>query len=148
VALLGGGALLAACASGSRRDALSPLATRYLAIADAGNRRLDRDFDALKGGDHNDLARAQADLRDIVDTERTFDHALLALPLTPPTRATALALVAANEARAALTAEASTAATLDALHADEPRLAAANAPVERQVEAIRHQLGLPPPDTT
>jgi hypothetical protein len=139
---------MVATACGDAAAARRALATQYLAIATAGNHRLDKDFDALDGADHDDLAAATADLRDIADTERTFDRQLLALALTSDTRATAMALVAANETRARLTTQTAAATTLDELHAGEPRLKAANAPVERQVEAIRRELGLPPPDTS
>src|SRR4051794_2834723 len=53
--------------------ARSALAARYRAIAEAGNRRLDHDFDAFEGRDHDRLAAADADLRDIAATERRFD---------------------------------------------------------------------------
>ena len=50
----------------------------YLAIALPANRRLDEDFDGLDDN-HNDLAAAEAALRDAAATERQFDRLLLAL---------------------------------------------------------------------
>ena len=53
-------------------------------------------------------------------------------------------LVTANESRARLTDAAARSATLTRLHAFEPRIDAANAPVEVAVSVIRAELGLPP----
>jgi hypothetical protein len=52
-----------------------PLATTYLAIAQPANRELDHEFDGF--GDHvqdGELAAAQADLRAVAATERSFDR--------------------------------------------------------------------------
>jgi hypothetical protein len=119
----------------------------YLAIARPANRRLETDFDGLN--DHrNDLAAAKADLRDAVATERQFDRRLLALRLPAVTETVARLLVTANEARARLTTAAAASTSLSQLHRYEPRLTAANAPVEEAVRVIRSQLGLPPPETS
>ena len=124
------------------------LAARYLAIAQAGNSHLERDFDSLEGRDHRDLARAQADLRDAAATERLFDRRLLAITFPPAIERVARALYRINQVRAQLTYGASFATTLAFLHSYEPSLDAANVPVERFVRTIRSQLGLPPPDTS
>lgn len=128
-------------AGAGRRD----LATRYLVIARAGNRRLEIDLDGLAGRDHNHLAAAQADLRDAAATERLFDRRLLQIPFPARIEATARRLYRVNQSRAALTAAAAAAASLRDLHADEPVLTAANRPVEQAVQVIRRQLRLPPP---
>ena len=52
------------------------------------------------------------------------------------------------QARAALTATAAAATSLRQLRSYQPRLDAANGPVEEAVRVIRSQLGLPPPDTS
>lgn len=119
-----------------------------MTIATPANQRLDTDFDGMAAGDDNVLEAARADLADAAATERRFDAQLLGLPLRDSVRATAGALVAANESRAALTSRAAAAPTLTVLHGYDADLAAANAAVEQQVRAIRSQLGLPPPDTT
>ena len=124
------------------------LAARYLAIAQAGNSHLDRDFDSLESRDRNDLARAKADLRDAAATERLFDQRLLAIPFPPAIERVARTLYRVNQLRAQLTYGASFAATLAFVHSYEPSLDAANVPVERLVRAIRRELGLPPPDTS
>ena len=164
--VLAGAVLLAAgCASGGRPAAAAPApsaapavptlspaqrkaaARSYLAIARPANRRLDADFDGLEDH-HNDLAAAQADLRDAAATERQFDRRLLALRLPAATETVARLLVTANEARIRLTTAAAASTSLSQLHRYEPRLTAANRPVEEAVRVIRSQLGLPPPETS
>ena len=157
--VLGCAALLAAGCSGAHTSQAAPAgqpvspaqrkaaAHSYLAIALPANRRLDTDFDGLK--DHRgDLAAARADLRDAAATEREFDRRLLALKLPPATEAVARQLVTVNEARARLATAAAASTSLSQLHRYQPRLTAANEPVEDFVRVIRRQLGLPPPETS
>jgi hypothetical protein len=132
-------------ATGSARRAL---AARYLAIANAGNRRLDVDFGRLEGRDRNRLAGAQADLRDVAATERLFDRRLLRIVFPTETERVARSLYRVNQARARLTTAAMASTSLRQLHAYEQRLTAANRPVEHAVRTIRRQLGLPPPPTS
>jgi hypothetical protein len=156
---LGCVALLAG-SSGSRRPvqprapmasefAASPagrtVAASYLAIAQEGNQRLDIDFDRLEGRDRNRLAAADADLRDAASTERLFDRRLMRIAFPPEIETVARLLYRLNEARASLTEAAAASASLRQLHLYQPRLAAANGPVEQAVKTIRRQLGLPPP---
>jgi hypothetical protein len=124
------------------------LAAQYLVIARAGNRRLEADFDPLEGRDRDDLAAAKADLRNAASTERLFDRRLLRINFPPTIERVARALYRINQARAKLTAAAAASTSLRRLHAYEPRLDAANVPVERAVDTIRRQLGLPPADTS
>jgi len=109
----------------------------------SGNRRLDKDFERLDGRDRADLAAARADLRDIAATERLFDRRLLGIALAGRPGVTARELVRVNEARAVLTELAARSPSLGELRTYEPRLTAENAPVEREVAAIRRELGLP-----
>jgi hypothetical protein len=120
---------------------------QYLAIAVAGNRHLEHDFDGLRA-DNGDLGLARAYLRDAAATERLFDRRLLRLQLPTAVAAVARELVTANEARARLTDRAAASPSLAQLRADEPSLTAANAPVEDAVRVIRSMLGLPPPETS
>ena len=122
-------------------------ARSYLAIALPANRRLDEDFDGLDDN-HNDLAAAEAALRDAAATERQFDRRLLVLKLPAATETVARLLVTANEARARLTTAAAASTSLSQFHRYEPRLTAANRPVEEAVRVIRGQLGLPAPETS
>jgi hypothetical protein len=120
-------------------------AARYLAVARAGNRRLDTDFDRLEERDHNRLAAAHADLRDIASTERLFDRRLKRIAFPAGLKPIARRLYRVNQSRARLTSEAAASASLRRLHHYEPRLEAANEPVEKAVKTIRRRLGLPPP---
>jgi hypothetical protein len=128
----------------------SPRALRaqYLVIARAGNLRLNADFDPLEKRDRNDLARAKADLADAAATERSFDRRLLRISFPSQIELVAHDLYRVNEARARLTSAAAESTSLRQLHAYEPRLDAANRPVEQAVTTIRQQLGLPPPPTS
>ena len=136
---------VAGTAAGPARRALP---AGYLAIAAAGNRRLEVDFDRLNGPDRTDLAAARADLRDAAATERLFDQRLARIAFPAGTETIARLLVISNQARSELTATAAGLASLTQLQAFERQLTAANAPVEDAVIVLRGQLGLPPPDTS
>lgn len=143
---------LPAAACGSGRSAAQPRApvrrasaASYLAIAQAGNKRLEIDFDQLEERDHNRLAAAKADLRDAASTERLFDQRLMRIAFPPATETVARQLYSVNQARASLTTAAAASTSLRQLHMYEPRLTAANGPVEQAVKTIRRQLDLPPP---
>ena len=124
-----------------------PAAAAYLTIANAGNKALDSDFDREQGPDHDNLAAATADLRDVVATEHLFDQRLTALVLPPGPEDWAHTLFTVNEARAALTAQAAASTSLAQLASYQSQLTAANVPVEQAVTAIRAELGLPAPDS-
>jgi len=124
------------------------LAARYLAIAKAGNRRLNVDFDGLEHGGWSHLAGARADLRDAAATERLFDRRVLHIPFPPEIERIVRSLYRVNQARARLTAAAGRSASLRVLHTYKGRLKAANAPVEQRVKKIRRDLGLPPPPSS
>ena len=68
--------------TGAQRRAL---AARYLAIAKAGNRRLEEEFGALHGRDRHNLAAAHRDLREAAATERLFDQRLMGITFPPQT---------------------------------------------------------------
>jgi hypothetical protein len=121
------------------------LAARYLAIAVAGNRRLELAFDRLEGPDRGRLAAARADLRAAAATERLFDRRLLRIAFPSALEAVARLLYRANQARAGLTEAAAASPGLAQLHRSERALHAANRPVEDAVTVLRSQLGLPPP---
>ncbi len=153
--LTGGAAQAAARASASRTAATAAGASRrqaaaqYLAIARAGNDRLEDDFDPLEGRDRTNLAAARADLRDAATTERLFDRRLLRISFPAETERVARRLYRINQARARLTvAVAGQSTTLHRLHAYMRVLDEANGPVEQAVGTIRRQLGLPPPSTS
>ena len=119
-----------------------------MVIARAGNRRLNADFDPLEQRDRSDLVHAQADLRDAAATERLFDRRLLRIVFPSEIEHIARDLYRINQARARLTSAAAASTSLRQFHAYEPRLDAANSPVEHAVRTIRRQLGLPPPSTS
>jgi len=124
------------------------LAARYLAIAQAGNKRLEVEFNRLHEEDRLRLAAAHRDLREIAGTERLFDQRLLDIPFPAATDRIARFLNWVNQARAGMTAAAASAPSLARLRTDERRLTEANKPVEQAVAILRSQLGLPPPETS
>lgn len=124
------------------------LATRYLAIARAGNRRLQADLDPLEKRDRSRLAAARADLSDAAATERLFDRRLLQIAFPAKLEQVARTLERVNQARASLAATAAKSTSVGELHSYEQQLDAANRPVERAVKMIRRRLGLPPPPTS
>ena len=124
------------------------LAARYLAVARAGNKRLEVEFDRLCNEDRVRVAAAHRDLREIAATERLFDHRLLGIPFPAATERIARFLYWVNQARAKMTVAAASSPSLARLHADERRLTQANKPVEQAVTILRSQLGLPPPETS
>jgi len=123
-------------------------AERYLAIAQAGNRRLEVDFDRLAGRDRSRLTAAEADLRDAAATERLFDRRMLAITFPVATEPIVRLLYRVNQSRASLTVAAAASVSLQQLRSYQRRLTAANEPVEEAVRVIRSQLGLPPPETS
>ena len=135
----------AGLAVGAQRTAL---ATRYLAIAQAGNKRLEVEFDRLHEEDRLRLAAAHRDLRAVAATERLFDQRLLDIPFPAATERIARFLNWVNQARASMTAASASSPSLARLRADERRLTEANKPVEQAVAILRSQLGLPPPETS
>jgi hypothetical protein len=134
-----------ALATGAQRR---NLAARYLAIARAGNRRLEAEFGRLEGRDRARLTAAHRDLRQAAATERLFDRRLLGLAFPAATERIVQFLYWANQERARMTETAAGAASLARLRAAERRLKWANKPVEQAVAMIRSQLGLPPPETS
>lgn len=124
------------------------LAAAYMAIALPANHRLDKEVDSYRDHAGDDLAAAEADLRDEVATERWFDRQLLKIAFPPSIAATAKTLVRVNIQRIALTTAQARAMTVAELLAFNARHRAADAAVEAQVRLIRRQLGLPPPDNS
>jgi hypothetical protein len=136
---------VARLAVGAQRTAL---AAGYLAIAQAGNKRLEIEFDRLHEQDRMRLAAAHRDLREIAGTERLFDRRLLGIPFPAANDRIARFLFWVNQARAKMTMATASAPSLARLRADERRLMQANTPVEQAVTILRSQLGLPPPETS
>ncbi len=129
------------------RAALRVMASRYLAIARPADRQLDRANDGYADAEHSNLARAAADLRSEIATERHFDRQLLRLPFPSSLAPAARALVRANQSRIELTTRQARAISLGQLRALDHQHKAADAAVETQVRVIRSFLRLPPPAT-
>ena len=124
------------------------LVSRYLAIATAGNRRLEIDFDGLSRDDRTHLGASLGDVRDAASTEGQFDQRLLVIDFPKSIEAIATTLYSVNEFRASITEQAGTAQSLQQLREYESLMTTVNGPVEEQVRRIRCVLGLPPPSTS
>jgi hypothetical protein len=163
--VVGAALVLTACSSLPARDdensdddpiatlQVSGSAARYLAIAEPANISLDQAFDGLEdleddAADPSTLPAERADFRLAATTERSFDRDLLAIALPPAAEATARALVKVNEARADITEQAAAARSADQVEDFEQDITVANEVVEQQVEILRDELGLPPPDSS
>jgi hypothetical protein len=133
---------------GTGGNGTKALAAAYMAIALPVNHRLDKEVDSYNDHARDDLAVADADLRQEVATERGFDQRLLEIAFPSAIAATARALVRVNDQRIALTTEQARMMTLSGLLAFNAWHRAADAAVEAQVRIIRKQLGLPPPDNS
>jgi hypothetical protein len=139
-------AALAGC-GGRTSTAAHRAAARYLVIARAGNSRLEHDFDPLEDRDIR-LGAARADLRDAAATERLFDRRLLRIGFPAKEERVGRQLHRINQNRARLTLVVAASSSLRRLQTYEVWLDAANAPVERAVDTLRRQLGLPAADTS
>ncbi|HEY1641196.1 MAG TPA: hypothetical protein VGG35_10950 [Streptosporangiaceae bacterium] len=124
------------------------MARGYLAIARPANRQLDRANDGYEDAEHDDLARAAADLQSEIATERHFDQQLLRLPFPAPLAPMARALVRANQSRIELTTRQARAVSLGQLRGLDHQHKTADAAVETRVRLIRAFLRLPPPSTS
>jgi hypothetical protein len=120
-------------ASAAPSASIRTLAVEYLAIARPANHRLDVEFDDFGDQSHDDLAKADADLRAEAATELHFDRRLSRIPFP-----SAIALTR-REARSESIAQ---------LRSFARRHKAANATVEVRVRALRKALHLPPPSTS
>lgn len=123
------------------------LASRYLAVANPANHRLDVEVDDYTDAQHDDLAEARADLRAEVATEHSFDTHLAAIKFPPHIAAIARALIRINEQRAGMTARQAQSTSLTQMRSFDRQHAEADAAVEHEVKLIRQALNLPPPDT-
>ena len=124
------------------------MAGEYLKIARPANRQLDRANDGYSDAEHDNLAKAVAELRAEIGTERQFDRQLLRLRFPALIELAARMLVRANNSRIELTTRQAAATSLTRLRALDHQHMAADAAVEAQVRQIRDFLNLPPPATS
>jgi hypothetical protein len=134
--------------SAGARVVREQLAGRYLTIAQAGNRRLEKDLGRLEDRGRIRLTTARAALADAAATERQFDQRLSLIEFGAPIEPIASLLYHLNQARARVTAAAARSSTLWELRMWLRRLDRENAAVEEAVRILRSQLGLRPPETS
>ena len=134
-------------ASAAPSASIRTLAVDYLAVARPANHRLDVEFDSFGDQSRDDLAKAAADLRAEVATERHFDRQLSRIPFPPAIAFLAWELIRANQSRIALTRREARSESIATLRSFARRHKAANAAVEVRARALRKALHLPPPST-
>jgi hypothetical protein len=147
--------------------------SQYGAIVTPATQQLNTAVAAYTANERHDLAAAEAALRAEVAAEQALDNSLAAVAFTPQNRARALrlitgaemignpvpsaavtftpqmtvvadALVRANQALAALTAEQARSSSLTQLRSFNPRVQAASAAVQTQMKLLRQAVAAPP----
>jgi hypothetical protein len=149
------------------------IASQYKAIATPASQQLDTEMAAYTANQRRHLAAAEAALTAEVATEHAFDTSLAAMAFTPQNRATAYtliqtatsngtpvplaaalftpqltvmaeALIQAGQARATLIAQQARSSSLKQLRSFNPRVRAANAAVQTDMNLILNALHSPP----
>ena len=121
------------------------LASQYEAIVTPATQQLNTEMAAYAVDERRDLAAAEADLSAEVVTEQAFGKSLAAATFTPQNRATADALIQANQARAELTAEQARSSSLTRLRSFNQRVQVASVAVQTEMTLIGKALDSPSP---
>ena len=148
------------------------LVTQYNAIVTPASRQLSADMVAYTANERDDLAAAEAALTAEVGTEQSLDNSLAAVTFTPQNRATALALITsassagnpvplaavtftpqmtviadamieADQARAALTAEQARSTSLTKMRSFNQRVQMASAAVKTDMKLLLQAVDVP-----
>jgi hypothetical protein len=130
--------------SGLQCTTVPMLTSQYLTIMDPARQQLNVDAAAYTASQGRNLAGAESALTAIVASEHTLDKKLAAFPFPPAVVPAAQALLQANQALAALTAEQARSASLTQLRSFNSRVDAASATVQTQMELLRQALAVPP----
>jgi hypothetical protein len=152
------------------------LATQYAAVVNPATRQLTTDAAVYTASENRNLTTAQAVLQAEVTTEQALTSGVTAMTytsqnrsasialittaadagnpipsaailFTPPITVLANALIRANQARAALTAEQARATSLARMRAFNARIAAATASVQAEEKLISAAIATPPRDS-
>src|ERR1700677_2809217 len=121
------------------------LASEYMAIMTPATQQLNTDMAAYTASEKHNLAGAEAALTAEVASERALDTSLAAITFPPAIAPIATALIRANQARAALTAEQARSSSLTTLRSFNGRVRVADAAVQTEMKLIRQALDSPPP---
>jgi hypothetical protein len=113
------------------------LISQYTAILTPASRQLNSDIAACTASERHDLlAAAEVALTAEVTTEKAFGTSLTGIAFPPAIAPEARALVRADQALATLTAEQARSSTLAELRSFDPRVQAAGAAVQTDMQLI------------
>jgi hypothetical protein len=121
------------------------LASQYLAVITPASQQLTTDAAAYAASEGDHLAVAEAALKAEVTSERALDASLTAFAFPPAIAPLARALIRANQARAALTAEQAASSSLTRLRSFDHRVQLANAAVQTEMKLVRTAVDAPLP---
>jgi hypothetical protein len=119
------------------------LAAQYAAVLTPAARQLNLDTAAYTASEGHDLAAAEAALSAEVTTEQAFDANLAGIEFPPAITPVAQALIRAGNARANLMAEQSRSTTLTKMRSFNPRVEAATATVQKEMNFILKAIDTP-----
>jgi len=130
--------------SGLQCTTAQMLTSQYMAIATPASQQLSTDAAAYTASERHNLAAAEAALTAEVMTEHAFGTSLAGITFPPAIAPIAKALIQANQARAALTAEQVRASSLTRLRSFNHRVQLAGAAVQSEMTLLRKALDSPP----
>jgi len=112
------------------------LASKYTAIMTPARQQLNADMAAYTVGEKHNLAAAEAALTAELTSEGAFDTSLAAIEFPPAIAPIARALIGADQALAALTAEQARSSSLTQLRSFNHRVQVASAAVQTEMKLI------------
>jgi hypothetical protein len=121
------------------------LASQYLAVITPATQQLNTDAAAYAASEADHLAVAEAALKAEVTSERALDSSLTAFAFPPAIAPLARALIRANQARAALTAEQAASSSLTRLRSFDHRVQLADAAVQNEMKLVGAAVDAPLP---
>jgi hypothetical protein len=121
------------------------LTSQYMATVTPANQQLNADMAAYTASEGNDLAAAEAALRVEVTSENALDTNLAGFPFPPAIVPMAKALIQANQALAALTAEQARSTSLTQLRSFNHRVQDASTAAQTEMKLVHKALDSPPP---
>jgi hypothetical protein len=130
--------------SGLQCTTVAMLASQYTAIMTLATQQLSIDGAAYTANQKDHLTAAESALAAAVAAEHALDTKLAGFPFPPAVARTAKALIQANQALAALTAEQARSSSLTQLRSFNPRVEVASAAVQREMTLVRYALAVPP----
>jgi hypothetical protein len=130
--------------SGLPCTTVAMLSGQYTAMMTPATQQLNADAAAYAANERLDLAAAESALSATVASAQALDARLSAFPFPPAVAPAAKALIQANQALAALTAEQARSSSFTQLRSFDPRVQAASAAVRAEMARVRKALAIAP----